>query len=220
MLAEKKLLRYLGGSFALSHRKTDGAQTRCDIIQRDMLHWKINLEGATIMTEKKATLYDLVKKQSTITQQLLENDGELTPEIEAMIKKVDEELPKKVDSYATLMDKLKSEVSYLKELEKSISSKRKAVENVLKNLDTRVKQVVMEVGELAGDYYTYKPVKQGKKLVIDSNQKFDKCYLTETVVTEVNKKLIQEDLELGEVIPGAELVPVVSVRKYFKGGDK
>ena len=172
------------------------------------------------MTEKKATLYDLVKKQSTITQQLLENDGELTPEIEAMIKKVDEELPKKVDSYATLMDKLKSEVSYLKELEKSISSKRKAVENVLKNLDTRVKQVVMEVGELAGDYYTYKPVKQGKKLVIDSNQKFDKCYLTETVVTEVNKKLIQEDLELGEVIPGAEMVPVVSVRKYFKGGDK
>jgi len=170
------------------------------------------------MTEKKATLYDLVKKQSSISQRLMENDGELTPEVEELIKQVSTELPKKVDNYATFMDKLKSDVSYLKEIENTISSKRKAVENVYKNIDARIKQVVIETGELKGDYYTYKPVNQGKKLVIDSSTKFDKCYLTETIVTEVNKKLIKEDLEAGDYVEGAELKSIIAVRKYFKGG--
>lgn len=170
--------------------------------------------------EKKTTLYDLVKQQSAISQNLMENDGELTPEIEALIKQVSTDLPKKVDNYATFMDKLKSDISYLKELEKTISSKRKAVENIYKNIDFRIKQIVIEVGELAGEFYTYKPIKQGKKLVIDNKVKFEKCYLTETIVTEINKKLIQEDLELGEQIEGAELKTIMAVRKYFKGDKK
>jgi len=39
-------------------------------------------------------------------------------------------------------------------------------------------------------------------------------------VTEINKKLIQEDLELGEQIEGAELKTIMAVRKYFKGDKK
>jgi len=84
--------------------------------------------------EKKTTLYDLVKQQSAISQNLMENDGELTPEIEALIKQVSTDLPKKVDNYATFMDKLKSDISYLKELEKTISSKRRQLKIFIKIL--------------------------------------------------------------------------------------
>jgi len=86
-----------------------------------------------------STLYDLVRFSNNITEKLIENGGELTEEILEILNFTEEQLPKKVDSYATLDERLEKEIEYFKEKEEKIKRIRRAAETLQENIRSRIK---------------------------------------------------------------------------------
>lgn len=101
----------------------------------------------------------------------------------------------------------KAEVEALKEEEKRIVAKRKAMENSLDWLEGYIADVFALSGEKKATYGTFTlSFRKSVKCVIDESVFNDERYQTIEEIRKIDKMAVKEALSAGEVIPGAELV--------------
>lgn len=167
------------------------------------------------------TLIDLIGKYRDVVTTMIDSGGELTPEVERLMQEIDSELPKKIDSYAVIDERLDAEIKYLKNIETQIKGKRQQLENIKKNCNDRIKMAIlaMEKKTVEGEYYKYSLARSKPKIIIDEGM-VPKEYKKEIVVIEVDKKMIEEDLKTGVMVAGAKLEDSYSLRKYFTPNKK
>jgi hypothetical protein len=79
--------------------------------------------------KKKRTLNEILEDYQKIENDLINNNGELTEEIETVLDVNELELGDKLNGYEHFVRYLKSKIDYLKSMEEHYSKRRKSLEN-------------------------------------------------------------------------------------------
>lgn len=165
--------------------------------------------------EKPMTLSDMVRGELSFAEQLIQNEGEITEEMEKDLIIRETNLPLKIDGYYHRMQRLKGEIQYFQSRAKEIQAIIKIFQNGEKWLKTNLatSMETLGVNELLGDQKRFAKKKCKSKLIIDEDSLPAK-YLKEEVVYSADKDLIREKLEAGEKITGAKLEESYSITPY------
>jgi hypothetical protein len=147
---------------------------------------------------------------------LLENGGELTPEIEAMIATSDINLPSKIDSYAWLLDRMSLIGEYYKEQADKYAKFAKAARQVeLRCKDNlHFAMAALNVDEVKGYENKFKIVNNPPSVVIEDEKLIDEKYKSTEIIVKVDKKSISSDLKDGLKVDGAHLEIGQSIRRF------
>ena len=99
------------------------------------------------MSDSKLTLNDIIKKFQNIELKLIDDDGELSDDIEKMIVENDSKLSDKLDGYENFSRYLRSQIDYLKSVEEHYVKRRKVLENSIKILKDRMLNAMLITGK-------------------------------------------------------------------------
>ena len=166
------------------------------------------------------TLPALIQQAADLESRLAESGGELTPEVEAALSKV-ELIPEKVDAYAFILDRLKSATAYWQEEYRNSRAIAEACEKARDRLKLALKMAMKGAGltDLNGVNKRFKLSDSGGSLVIDEGA-LPATYLMEVVTLKPDKERIRAALEAGEKIPGAQIVPGTRLAAYANKANK
>lgn len=173
------------------------------------------------MSESK-TLTQIRATDRLIDSLLQSTDGEVTPEIEAMMSENALAEPEKVQGYYYLIQRLKAEIAYLKQLEAEPRATRKTLEAKLDWLNENLKRHAIESGkkELIGIDHRY-AVQKAKPVVAIIDEKLIPGEYKDIVTSvEIAKDRIKEDLEAGVEVAGAKLVQAKYLKPYTMAAKK
>ena len=114
---------------------------------------------------------------------------------------------KKVDHIASMINLINSEAKKIKSEEATLAAKRKTLELLVEMAESSIKEEMGAEGmcELQGEMIKYSLSTSPPRLIIDDQLLIPKEYMRETVVVEIRKDAIKDQLKLGDVIPGARL---------------
>ena len=146
------------------------------------------------------TLYQLSQDLAAIHQALLENGGDLTPELEERLKQLDFQTRDKVDAYKAVWESLKAEEEMFREESHrchAIAVARKKAQLVLQE---RLRQYMdcHGVTELKGQFHTVKVVKNGGQAevqVLVPPESLPDPFVTKTANKTYLRALIQEQAD-------------------------
>lgn len=166
-------------------------------------------------------LSEIVADANAITQSILDNQGELSPELEAQLNHVELSLASKVEGYAHLISRWEMEADYFAAQAATLSKIAKAHTKAVDTLWTRIKETMLEldVSEVAGESVVYKLSRAKPKLVINEAL-LDSSFKDQVISFEVNKEKVKTALDAGELIEGARYEGGVSLRCSKKGATK
>lgn len=151
------------------------------------------------------SLPELVRQANLIEQQILDNEGEITPEIEAILDEVSTALIQKADGYSVMIDRSKLAAEYWSNEAKKLQAVSRSCKNFGERLKDRIKMTMLESEkiEISGSNQTFKLSKIAPRLVIDDQDSLPPKYLKEIKVIEVNKESLKADLLAGVKLAGA-----------------
>ena len=97
--------------------------------------------------DKNKTLNDILNSYQYVEKQLIENDGELTEDIEEKLFINDLDLSEKLNGYEKFVRYLKHQTEYLKSIEEHYAKRRKTIENSI----TRCKHSMVNAMKLTNN---------------------------------------------------------------------
>ena len=162
------------------------------------------------------SMHEIVESVKSVETMLLESNGELTPEIEAMLLITETALPEKIDSYGLVIDRFSSLEKFYKEKSDAILRMARAFGSAQDRLKDNLKASMTTLGtdELKGFDIRFKLSATKPSVVVDAVETLDAAYTTIEQVTKVNKDRIRQDLELGVPVNGARLERGFALRSY------
>lgn len=170
------------------------------------------------------TLIELTNESRDLVTILMQNGGELTPELEKELQDVTYSLTHKVDSYFEIISRAENESRYWKQREMEAAGIRKACENVVVRLRSYIKAglITLQKQSVEGNFNRFFLRKSKASLKIINESEIPPMYFEETVVRTLNKEKLRYDMENGILISGAILEESYSlndapVKKYLKG---
>lgn len=163
----------------------------------------------------KLTLFDLGQNYLSVLGKIEENQGELTPELEAELDLAIQEIITKTDGYIKVASEIEVAINQAKEFEQKFKSRRQSLENQLDNLKTRLIQhmKVTNMTEIVGELGKVKLMHSKAVNLLDDHLIPEK-YITEKVVISISKTEIKKDIESGITVPGAELTETDYIRIF------
>jgi hypothetical protein len=166
------------------------------------------------MSENKS-LSTIVSEMSVIVSAIIENGGELTPELESAFDNVGTDLATKCDGYAVFMERLETEADYWKAKADSYSKVSKSCKALKERLNDNIKFAMrtLNTDEVKGGDVRFKLSKLAPKVVLNE-EKIPQEYKMQVTEWVPDKERIKVDLQNGCAIEGAGLEDVYSLRKY------
>lgn len=159
--------------------------------------------------EKKVTLYSIATEMQVLAQEIIEHEGEITPEIEAKLDQLKEAVSGKTDSVAFVIQEAQDRIAITKERIKKETEWLKRAENNLKSFMGYVQGCMEQMGhsEIKGESSRLY-IKKGMEVVEVDESKIEEIpnnfVKIKTTVTP-DKRLLKEALKLGQSIPGVTL---------------
>lgn len=168
-----------------------------------------------------SSLIELAKMQASIETALIESGGELTPEIELMIAKLDLSLPEKVDSYDSLMQRMENLGEYYKARADEFTKLRRACENFVQRLKDNITFAAetMKVEEITGVDSRFKMMTTQSVEVVELDKIPGAFIVTETI-HKVDSRGILRELKEGASIPGVQLKQSKYPRRFANNRGK
>lgn len=168
-----------------------------------------------VVDETKSTLYSLVIQAQAIEQKIMEAGGELTPEVEEALTRVDLSLAEKVDGYDFVIERMENQSEYWKAKAALFSKIAKSYETARERLKNSIKDAMVSLGktEISGNDVRFKLQNNAPKLVIDDT-KIPDGFKMQVVTTVVDKERIKSALKDGIPVQGASLEQGQHVRSY------
>lgn len=166
-------------------------------------------------------LHELVLKVSEIESKILEAGGELSPELEAELSKVDLEVAEKVDAYYVIINRLEGGSDFWKAEADRYYKAAKGMANAADALKNALKGAMAYLGknEVLGSEQRFVLSRTQPKLVIDK-AKIPASYMMPVTELVPDKDRIKSDLNSGKQIDGAHFEESFSLRSYLNKGDK
>jgi len=160
-------------------------------------------------------LISITQSIIALENQILDNGGELTPELELSLEINEKNLIEKVDKYVYLIDRLEMGAEFFKAKQEEAAKLKKSYESTIDNLKERLKFAMktLNTNELRGLEYSYKLAKSKSKVKIENLESIPMEYVREKISYEPDKEKIFAALEIGLQIPGATLEDSYSLRK-------
>lgn len=160
-----------------------------------------------VIQERKTTLFSIQADLEVIFDQLEENGGELTPELEEALKVSQENLSNKLNGYVEAVKRTKAEINICKEEKKRIGDVQKRNERRFEAMNAAIKNAVLRFGSLnnSGNKYidlglNKVTVSPSKAVVLDTEFIDNVIYfMTEylhMLISSGNMNAAYEDLEV------------------------
>jgi hypothetical protein len=151
---------------------------------------------------------------------IIENNGELTEELQKELSPATIALEKKIDAYHAVLERCKSiQVEMRKtidRLENTVNSAEQFSEHLKYNLKEAMR--ITNTRDLHGETVRFKLVSGASKLIIENDTLIPISYFEEKVEEKItvimDKEKLKTDLENGMQIEGARLERVNSLRSY------
>jgi D-ribose pyranose/furanose isomerase RbsD len=165
------------------------------------------------MEVQKTTLHEIVSKVSDITAQIVEANGEISPDVENQLIEIDLSLARKIDSYSVVMERLESEADYWDKKAKMMKAIADSHYKLREKLRERIKEamIAMEKTEIRGSDVRFKLCKTQPRLVVNEGE-LPLNY--KRVVLEIDKEKIKADLKNQVEVPGASLQESFALRTF------
>jgi hypothetical protein len=162
------------------------------------------------------TLLQLVVTSQEIETMLINNGGEITPEIEELLEVNSTDIISKVDNYNFIMEKLSSNEAYWKAKATEYAAYAKSFAKAQERIKDHLKMVMQahELKEIVGNEVRYTLRPSVGSLVVDDASKLPNEYLI--VTTSPNNAAIKKDLAAGKQIEGAHIEAGYTLSKYNK----
>lgn len=138
--------------------------------------------------------------------EVLQNEV-LPDKILIFAKNVPEEASAKVDHMALLMNMIEVENNNLKKQEAELKAKRNKLEELIETAKLNIKEEMFSEGlcEIQGNLIKFSISNSNPKMIIEDEKSIPEKYRFETIVSNIDKEKIKEDLKLGKEVAGAKL---------------
>jgi len=145
---------------------------------------------------------------------LIENEGELNDEIEALIKVNETDLATKIDSYYYIIERMKNAAAYYKAEAEKLNNIKKSCEALEDRLKTRLKETMQFTNrtEVAGLRHRFVLTDSQPKLIITDESKIPNEY--KIIKTEIDKSALRVALVHGVKTEGARLEQTCALRSF------
>lgn len=121
------------------------------------------------------------------------------------------------DAYISIRH-VENAIESLKKEEDERRARRKALEARVEDAKAFIKRYMLQEGlaELEGNVVKYSLAKSQPKLVIEDEKVIPEDYKLQTVITEIRKDAIKDQLKMGDQIPGCRLEDSFSLKVGVK----
>lgn len=162
------------------------------------------------------TLASLAQLSAAVETAILEANGELSPEVEAMLTVVTETLPAKVDAYKAVLDRLDLASEFYAGKAKQYQTAAKSCTKAIDRLKDNIKYalVQMKASAIEGQDFKFTMSEMASKVVISGD--VPKEYMKEVIKLEPDTDAIRSALVMGEELPFAHLQPVYALRSGIR----
>jgi len=152
-------------------------------------------------------LFKIEQQYIDLTEQLIESEGELTPELEQALNITLTEFETKSIAYGHVIRKLDAECDIIDSEIKRLQSIKRSRESASERLKTRIKQA-MELFDMPKIETPLIKLsfRKSESVEVEDINSLPAMYKTIKIVETPDKKLIKDSLKLGKEIPGCKLV--------------
>jgi hypothetical protein len=173
----------------------------------------------TTESDQRKSLPQLALEAQRLTALLLESGGEVSPELEQALALIETQLPKKVDAYAVIMERMEDEATYWHRKAAEMLQVAKRIEKAHERMKERITFAMSQAEEeaLQGETYRFKLSPGPDRVVVTDPSLIPTQYIREKVELSPDKDKIKADIKLGKDVPGATLERSPVLRKSLKG---
>lgn len=153
------------------------------------------------------SLFKISADMQMIVNHLMENGGELTPEIEKSLEISKQELQTKSVGYAVVVRSMEYENNVIDQEIKRLQGLKKSRTTVIDRLKNSLSfsMEIFGVDEIKTEMSTINFRKSTTLQIIDETKVPNK-YKTESITMKIDKNEIKKDIKNGDIISGVELV--------------
>ena len=173
------------------------------------------------MESHENTFPELIARSAQVESTLVENAGELTPELEKEYTELKILIPQKVDGYKFIIDRFRSLGDWWINKGKIFISTGRGLHKFADFLSSGIKlgMAALKIKELLGVDYRFVLANSKPTLEIFDEAQLPAHCIKEVVEYVPDKDKIRELLDAGAVISGARLVPNKSLRSYMNKSE-
>ena len=157
------------------------------------------------------TLYELTESYLDLLDLIVSGEVEEDEVLDAFIS-IDDEIEVKADSYAIVAKRLESDIQMIKEEEKRLATKRRKIENDMKNLKSNLELSMkfLDKTKFKTDKFSFNIQKNAPSVQIVDESLIADDYIR--IKKEVDKTAIKNALKEGVEVEGATLIQTESLR--------
>lgn len=152
-------------------------------------------------------IFNIQNEYKQLVSELIENGGEITPELELSLQINKDQLQSKSENYAYIIKQIDAECDVIDNEIKRLQQAKKVRENTVERLKTTLTNAmnVYEVDEIKSPLIKINFRKSESVIVYDTNS-LPHVFKTIKVTETPDKAKIKEAIKSGETVVGAELV--------------
>ena len=158
-------------------------------------------------------LYELTEIYQNVWDLVNDEDADLEA-LEKALASVEEGIEGKAENTAKLIKSLEGNVTNIREEEKRLAGKRRAMENKIKNIKGYLESQLetMNIDRVQGELFTVALQNNPQSVKFIDEDLIPVEYKEEVVTVKIPKKRILDDIKEGIEVPGVEVVQTKSLR--------
>lgn len=150
-----------------------------------------------------ANLFNINEDMFRLHQQIEENGGELTPELEEQLTITEHDRESKCEGYVSVIRQLKSKSQFIKDEAKRLFDAARTYDKSVERLEDSLLSSIVQLGNIKTNFVSIS-TRRNKSVEIANDVEIPLQY--QRVKIEANKTAIKEAIESGIDVPGATIV--------------
>ena len=148
-------------------------------------------------------LFNINEDMFRLHQQIEENGGELTPELEEQLTITEHDRESKCEGYVSVIRQLKSKSQLIKDEAKRLLDAARTYDKSVERLEDNLLSSVVQLGNIKTNFVSIS-TRRNRSVEIANDVEIPLIY--QRVKIEANKTAIKEAIESGIDVPGATIV--------------
>jgi hypothetical protein len=155
----------------------------------------------------KLTIYQIEQSYNQLAEELIDNGGELTPELSEALAITEEQLQNKSVAYSFVIKQIDSEVDIIDVEIKRLQAMKKTRENASERLKANIKHAMelFNIDEIKTPLVKIN-FRKSEAVEVDDVNQLPASYKVVKVTEQADKMAIKEAIKNGAEIPGCRIV--------------
>lgn len=155
----------------------------------------------------KLTIYQIEASYNQLAEELIDNGGELTPELETALAITEEQLQNKSVAYSFVIKQMDADIDTIDAEIKRLQAAKKQREKASEYLKERIKHAMelFSIEEIKTPLVKIN-FRKSETVEVENVNELTSAYKTIKIVETADKMAIKEAIKNGAVIPGCSIV--------------